>query len=256
VKAVITDANSTIGRLLREQWYGKYEIIAIDQHTGSDVTTLDFTAKRDEVLPRLKKLFVDADAIIHLVPDIGESSAEFATAHADTISMGEIVLSACVAARVGRIICASSVEVSLGHILHIVSDNQEVLSHDALHPLRKISVQDGPRPSSLDGVTKASLELLGFHFARTYNLHFIATRLGVIYPDKKIAKINDPFGLSESDCVRFFEKCLVVPQPLDKPPHQTFTAVSGHGCCPMNLYNEGARLKYVPKDVAPCPFGI
>lgn len=264
MKILVTGAAGTIGTVLMDGLAKDHELIGVDRVAAPGVTMLDLADRGEATLTTLGRLFVDVETVIHLAWDTKESTTkldeiftdpEHATAHRDNLWVGESLLWAAHQAGVRRFIFASSVHAALGHVAGyeypISQDHRE--HHDVLHRDQKISVRNGPAPSGgVYGATKAYFESLGYSFAKTHGVEFVAIRFGNVRRDDSAKDSEYPLYLSHRDCVQFVLKCLTT----ELPPHSIFFAISDNACNPFSQYCEKAILGYSPRDGTLCPFGM
>jgi nucleoside-diphosphate-sugar epimerase len=269
MKGIVTGAAGTIGQVLMKGLAKDHGIVGIDCRDAPGVTVLDLADPNKATRDRLMELFGDAEFVIHLAWDTREggtklhevfTDSETGIAHDDNRVMGEHVLWAAHRAKVRRFIFASSVHAMLGHIPSYkypesLTDRKR---HEMLHR-PKIAARKPPKPSGgVYGASKIYFEALGYSFAQTYGMEFIAIRFGNVRKDDSPKRSEYPFYISHRDCVQFVELCLMTPiwtQP-EQVHHWICTAVSEDKCCPFSLNDERYYLGYGPQDGTPCPFNM
>jgi nucleoside-diphosphate-sugar epimerase len=268
MQIMITGAGGTIGKVLMEG-LSHHDVVGIDRLVGPYIVPLDLTDRSRTAVYKLEQLLRGADAVIHLAWDTREHStkldelftdAETASAHQKNVAMSEHILWAAHRAHVRRFIFGSSVHAMLGYVPGYTYpeslENMEL--HTALHRPLKISTRKHPKPSGgVYGASKIYVESLGYSFALTHGMEFVAIRFGNVREDNDPKKSEYPFYLSHRDCVQFIELCLTTSlQPPGQVPYAIFTAVSDNACCPFSLNDERYYLGYGPQDGTPCPFDM
>lgn len=220
----------------------RHNVIGIDKIPSLNVIKLDLTKNNI----RLNRLFKGIDIVIHLAWNTKEGGTALEPVLEENKKMGEIVLKTALNQKVKRVILASSVHVSFGHIGY--EEGKIVKDHSILHRHKKISVDDKHFPLGAYGASKLYLEALGRAYS-TRGLQVIAVRFGNITPGNSFGEY--PFWLSHRDCCQFIEKCCA---PRNLPAYSTFYAVSDNACNPFDISNARKLLKYKPRDSSPCPF--
>lgn len=218
----------------------KHGVIGIDKIPSNNVITLDIINERE----KLRGLLKGVDVVIHLAWDVKEGGISLGAPVPENKTMGEIMYALSLEQKVKKIILASSVHVSLGHIGYrnpgIVED------HKILHT-KKITTQDEFFPLGVYGSSKVYLETLGKAYSEK-GLRVISVRFGNVTPGDDFGEY--PFWLSHKDCCQFMERCI---ETKDLPPYSVFFAISNNPCNPFDLSDAQSRLGYEPKDKSQCP---
>jgi nucleoside-diphosphate-sugar epimerase len=200
---LITGAAGNIGRKLRAAWSGTYSLILIDQHPPAadpDIVAVDLANWDDE----WSSMFEGVDVVVHLAANPEESStwAELVGPNMDAMIN---VMNAAAFAGVGRIIFASS--------NHAMGDYR----FDGSTCL--ISEDIPPKPDSPYGGLKLMGERLGRAFAATYELEFIALRIGwnqrgnANLPETLPSEWDRQLWLSDDDLISLFTRAVEAELP-------------------------------------------
>jgi uronate dehydrogenase len=200
---LITGAAGCIGRKLSAAWAAGYELVRIDLHTPPDqpdVVAADL-AVWDEAWPAL---FEGVDVVVHLAAN-PEADATWAEVEGPNIDATIHVLHAAALAGVGRVIFASSNHAMGGY------------RHDgSTHP---ITEDLPPKPDGPYGGTKLMGERLGRAVAATFEMEFVALRLGwnqrgnANRPDTLPDAWSRQLWLSDDDLVRLFTRAVEADLP-------------------------------------------
>ena len=196
------------------------------------------------------------DTLIHLAAYPNPADFLDTLLRPNVVGLYHVVASA-VAAKVRRIVLASSMQVVSGH---------DRPAKDATRPAR---IATGVRaPTNFYALTKLWAEDLGEMIAREQGIEVIAARIGFLPRNPATAKtfVERPawreFYLSHDDASRFFV-CAVEsawPDDADQPPYLA-AYVMGPGDGPAaNRHDRGPSeaLGFVPRDVFPAglPFTV
>jgi len=233
---LITGACGNLGRKLRSAWTDVYDMVLIDKHVPDDdrdVIEADLSVLDEDWMTH----FHGVDTVVHLAANGNEFAPwdELIGPNLDTLFN---VLHAAALAGVDRIVFASSNHV-MGGYQHFGDDS--------------ISIDLSPLPDGPYGVTKLVAERVGRSLSKTFDLTFIALRLGWIQPG-----VNRPetlphewarkMWLSNGDLVRLFD-CAVEAEIEDR----SFVLANGmsrnHGMR-WDLSEAAEILGYMPEDDA------
>lgn len=233
---LITGACGNLGRKLRAAWTDVYDLVLIDKDVSDDdpeVIEADLSVLDDEWMTH----FHGVDTVVHLAANSDEFAPwdDLIGPNLDTLFN---VLHASALAGVDRIVFASSNHVMGGYQHH---------GDDA------ITVDLSPLPDGPYGVTKLVAERVGRSLSKSFDLTFVALRLGWIQPGN-----NRPdtlphdwarkMWLSNGDLVRLFD-CAVEAEIEDR----SFVLVNGmsrnHGMR-WDLSEAAEILGYMPEDDA------
>jgi nucleoside-diphosphate-sugar epimerase len=240
MKILITGASGTIGKVLMKCLAEKHECIGIDKIPSQDVTVVDIANEQSQVLNLLKNV----DVVIHLAWDVRETGTLLNRSIPENKVMGEIMYALSLEQKVKRIILASSVHVSFGHINYRHPGIVE--NHEILHE-KKITTRDEVFPLGTYGASKVYLEALGKAYSEK-GLQVIAVRFGNVTDNDNFGEY--PFWLSHRDCCQFIEKCI---EANELPNYSVFFAISDNPCNPFDLSDARTKLEYNPNDKSECP---
>jgi NAD+ dependent glucose-6-phosphate dehydrogenase len=233
---LITGACGNIGRKLRAAWTDVYDLVLIDKAADdddADVIVADLEAMDDDWITH----FHGVDTVVHLAanPDADAPWDELIGPNLDALAN---VFNAAALAGVERIIFASS-----NHVMGGYRDGDD----------RPITVERDPLPDGPYGAAKLFGERLGQSLARTFDLTFIALRLGWVQEGSNRPEIlpddwSRQHWLSNTDLVRLFD-CAVEAEIEDR----SFVVVNGmsrnHGMR-WDLSGAAELLGYLPVDDA------
>ena len=240
MKILITGASGTIGSVLMKYLSEKHEVTGIDKVSSKNVITLDIANEQE----RLRELLKNVDVVIHLAWDVKEAGTSLDRVVVENKTMGEILYKFSLEQKIKRLILASSVHVSFGHINYrhpgIVED------HNILHK-KKITTQDDYFPLGIYGASKVYLEMLGKAYGEK-GLQVVAVRFGNVTDDNSFGEY--PFWLSHRDCCQFIEKCV---EANNLPKYSVFFAISDNPCNPFDIIDARSLLGYEPNDKSECP---
>ena len=240
---LITGACGNIGRKLRAAWTDVYDLVLIDKvadDDDDDVIVADLGDMDDDWITH----FYGVDTVVHLAanPDADASWDELIGPNLDALAN---VLNAAALAGVERVVFASS-----NHVMGGYRDLDDL----------SISVERDPLPDGPYGAAKLFGERLGRSLARTFDLTFVALRLGWVQegsnrPETLPDDWSRKHWLSNTDLVRLFD-CAVEAEIEDR----SFVVVNGmslnHGMR-WDLSDAAELLGYIPVDdaFAPHPAG-
>lgn len=233
---LITGACGNIGRKLRAAWTDVYDLVLIDRSADEDdpdVIVADLETMDDDWITH----FHGVDAVVHLAanPDSDAPWDELIGPNLDALAN---VFNAAALAGVERIIFASSNHV-MGGYRHL--DDQP------------ITVERDPMPDGPYGAAKLFGERLGQSLARTFDLTFIALRIGWVQegnnrPETLPDDWSRKLWLSNNDLVRLFDGAVEA-----EIEDRTFVVVNGmsrnHGMR-WDLSDTAELLGYLPVDDA------
>jgi hypothetical protein len=233
---LITGACGNLGRKLRSAWTDVYDMVLIDGQApddDSDVIAADLSVLDEDWMTH----FHGVDTVVHLADDSSEAAPwdELIGPNLDTLFN---VLHAAALAGVDRIVFASSNHV-MGGYQHYRDD--------------LIAVDLPPLPDGPYGVTKLVGERVGRSLAKSFDLTFIALRLGWNQPggNRPETLPHDwarKTWLSNGDLVRLFD-CAVEAEIEDR----SFVVANGmsrnHGMR-WDLSEAAEILGFMPEDDA------
>lgn len=213
-RLVITGAAGIIGRVLATPFAASNDLVLLDRRPDPDLplTLLDL-ADRDGLV----RAFDGADAVIHLAATSDVAATWEAVLESNIVGLHN-VLEAAVAARVPRVVFASS-----NHVVGMYErDGAPSIYTDRERP--SLDHRVPIRPDSPYGVSKAFGEALGRFYAETYGLQVICLRIGTVLavddPTAPLAEAAPAWApgpwelriratwLSHRDCVELFQCAL------------------------------------------------
>lgn len=241
MRVLITGAAGTIGKVLMKVLSKKFDVVGIDKVSADGVVNIDMITDTRGFNEATRGM----DAAVHLAWDLKENMTALSPVLDENKKMAELFFDSALESGVKRVIIASSVHASLGHIRYkhpgITAD------HALLHRKRKIGVDAGVWPLGIYGASKVYIEALGRVYA-SRGMQVIAVRFGNVTKDDSHGEY--PFWLSHRDCVQFVEKCLTAEK---LPDYSVFFAISNNTCNPFDIGHAKRLLGYAPEDDSPCP---
>jgi NAD+ dependent glucose-6-phosphate dehydrogenase len=233
---LITGACGNIARKLRAAWNDEYELVLIDRSAGdddADVIVADLEVMDDDWITH----FHGVDTVVHLAAN-PDSDAEWYELIGPNLDALANVFNAAALAGVERVIFASS-----NHVMGGYRDLDD----------QPISVDRDPLPDGPYGAAKLFGERLGQSLARTFDLTFIALRIGWVQqginrPETLPDDWSRGLWLSNNDLIQLFD-CAVEADIEDR----SFVVVNGtsrnHGTR-WDLSDAAELLGYLPVDDA------
>lgn len=233
---LITGASGNIGRKLRAAWADHYDLVLIDIEADpddSDVIVADLSELDENWITH----FHGVDTVIHLAANPNDAASWEDLVGPNLDALGN-VFHASALAGVDRVIFASSNHVMGGY-------------HDGAEG--PIGVSHPPRPDGPYGATKLMGERLGRSLASSFDMTFIALRLGWILPgENRPETLSDDWSrglwLSNGDLVRLFEGA--VESDLDDRDFLVANGMSNNRGMRWDLSDAIECLDYHPEDDA------
>jgi nucleoside-diphosphate-sugar epimerase len=234
---LITGACGNIGRKLRAAWVDLYDLVLIDKNVPEDEADLVFEADLANLDDEWITHFHGVDTVVHLAGNPNEFASwdELIAPNVDTVAN---VFHAAALAGVDRIIFASS-----NHVMGGYRDEGD----------DPITVELPPRPDGPYGVTKLIGERLGRSLARSFDLTFIAIRLGWIQGGKNRPEtLPDDWArkmwLSNADLIRLFDGA--VESEIEDRSFVLVNATSRNQGTRWDLSDAAELLGFLPEDDA------
>jgi nucleoside-diphosphate-sugar epimerase len=235
-RVLITGACGNIGRKLRAAWEGEYEMVLLDRAPGPedhDVVAADLAEPDEGWIEE----FQGVDTVVHLAanPDEFASWEELERPNLDALFN---VLHAAILAGVERIVFASS--------------NHAMGGYRNLGDM-PITVDLPPRPDGPYGATKLMGERLGRSLALSFDLSFVALRLGwnqrgANRPETLPDDWARAMWLSNGDLVRLF-RCAIEAE-IDDPGFIVANGMSANRGMRWDLTEAAEKLGFYPEDDA------
>ena len=233
---LITGACGDIGRKLRAAWEDVYDLILLDENPGEDddeVFKADLSVFDEDWITH----FHGVDTVVHLA-GCGDETRPLDDLIGPNLDAMANVFNAAALAGVDRLIFASS--------NHVMGEYQE-------RGDEPITVDLPPRPDGLYGVFKLVGERLGQSIARTFDLVFIAIRLGWVQEARNRPEtISDDWGkklwLSNRDLVQLFD--AAVEAEIEDRSFVVVNGVSRNHGTRWDLTGAAEILGYLPEDDA------
>ncbi|SIO44605.1 uronate dehydrogenase [Singulisphaera sp. GP187] len=233
---LITGAAGNIGRKLRAAWSELYDLVLIDSAADPDDPDL-IVADLAELDEDWITHFHGVDTVIHLAANPNDAASWEDLVGPNLDALGN-VLHASALAGVDRVIFASS--------NHVMGGYRELDDGP-------IGVARPPRPDGPYGATKLMGERLGRSLASSFDMTFIALRLGWIQPgENRPETLTDDWSrglwLSNGDLVRLFEGA--VESDMDDRDFLVANGMSNNRGMRWDLSEAIEWLEYHPEDDA------
>ena len=155
-------------------------------------------------------------------------------------------------AGVGRVILASSIQVSFGY-----QDTEpyqalfEARYEDVRGTILPVTHRDPPRPPNLYAASKVWGEALAHVYAQQYGMSCLCVRIGwVVADDVPPNQVAITQWCSQRDIAQLIQRCVAAPEDLR---FDIFYGVSDNPYLWVDLEHARAVLGYVPEDRAPDP---
>lgn len=233
---LITGARGNIGRKLRAAWTDVYDLVLIDRDADEDdpdVIAADLETLDDDWITH----FHGVDTVVHLAanPDSDAPWDELIGPNLDAMAN---VFNAAALAGVERIVFASS-----NHVMGGYRERDD----------QPITVERDPRPDGPYGAAKLFGERLGQSLARTFDLTFIALRIGWVQEGANRAEtLPDDWSrqlwLSNTDLVRLFDGA--VEAEIEDRTYVVVNGMSRNRGMRWDLSDAAELLGYLPVDDA------
>ncbi|AGA25143.1 NAD-dependent epimerase/dehydratase family protein [Singulisphaera acidiphila] len=233
---LITGASGNIGRKLRAAWHELYDLVLIDRVADPDdpdVIVADLSELDEDWITH----FHGVDTVIHLAANPNDSASweELVGPNLDALSN---VLHASALAGIDRVIFASS--------NHVMGGYRELDDGP-------IDVTRPPQPDGPYGATKLMGERLGRSLASSFDMTFIALRLGWIQPgENRPETLPDDWSrglwLSNGDLIRLFEGA--VESDVEERDFLVANGMSNNRGMRWSLSEATEWLDYHPEDDA------
>jgi nucleoside-diphosphate-sugar epimerase len=236
---LITGACGNIGRKLRDAWTDVYDLVLIDkvaEDDDPDVIVADLEDPDDDWITH----FHGVDTVVHLAAD-PDAEAPWDRLIGPNLDALANVFNAAALAGVERIIFASS-----NHVMGGYRDLDD----------GPITVDRDPMPDGPYGAAKLFGERLGLSLARTFDLTFIALRLGWVQeganrPETLPDDWSRKLWLSNTDLVRLFD--VAVEAEIEDRSFVVVNGMSGNHGMRWDLSDTAELLGYLPVDDAFAP---
>lgn len=229
---LITGAAGNIGAKLASHFTakGKYDLRLLDQKGGKGITAADL-AIYDEAWARL---FAGVDTVIHLAGE-ARGTSSWAQVRPANIAGTQHVLRAARAAKVRRVVFASTNQVMLGYRF-----GEGVVTTDM-----------PPAPLSPYGFSKLFGEEIGRGFAEETGISFIALRIGYFRrdenmpgPDMDIGLWGQQMWLSNRDMMHAMERAI----EAENVPFAILNLVSNNPGMRWDITHTRDTIGYQPQD--------
>ena len=245
-KVLITGMSGLIGKALRAQMEGKYELSALNR---SEVEGLPCHRADISDLEAIQPAFEGIDAVVHLAAVIARGDDAWDAILKYNVIGTYNVFEAARRAGVKRVVLASSGAT--------VGAYEKSEPYKAIAEGRYDELKDGwenldhnspVRPGDLYGCSKVWGEALARSFSETSDMSMICLRIGAVRPNDK-PEIDRQFSIwcSQADIARQLEYCVEAPDSLK---FDIFFGVSNNKWSYRDMSHAKEVLGFVPQDSA------
>jgi nucleoside-diphosphate-sugar epimerase len=251
---LVTGANGTIGRAVRQHLGDRYQLHGLDREPGEHAAHVADIADLDAIQPA----FEGMDAVVHLAASISVETP-WPDILRDNIIGTYNVYEAAKRAGVEVVVFASSNH-AVG--MYEVENAPDIYAPD--HPL-VIDQHAEIRPDSYYGVSKAYGEAMGRYYVENHGLRVFCLRIGTVRADdsptseaagassgwlpltqEQIYQRLQATWLSQRDCAQLIGRCL----DADQIRFGVYYGISDNPRQFWSLANAREELGYVPQDSA------
>lgn len=245
-KVLITGMSGLIGKALRAQMEGKFELSALNR---SEVEGLPCHRADISDLDAIQPAFEGIDTVVHLAAVITRGEGAWDAILQYNLIGTYNVFEAARRAGVKRVVFASSGAT--------VGAYEKVEPYKAIAEGRYDDLKDGwqnldhnspVRPGDLYGCSKVWGEALARSFSESSDMSMICLRIGAVRPNDK-PEIDRQFSIwsSQGDITRLLESCVEAPDDLK---FDIFYGVSNNKWSYRDMEHAKEVLGFVPQDSA------
>jgi len=212
-KVLVTGMSGLIGKALRKQLEGKYELSALNR---SDVPGV--TCHRADItdLEAIAPAFAGQDTVVHLAAVIARGEGTWESLLNGNVVGTYNVFEAARRAGVKRVVFASS-GATIGNY-ELVEPYKAIAEgrYDQVPPTwEKLTHTSPVRPGDIYGCTKVWGEALARAYSDSYGMSMLCVRIGAVRPaDKPEAPRQFSIWSSHGDIARLLEACVEAPPEL------------------------------------------
>jgi len=240
---LVTGMSGLIGRALRKQVDGRYDLRALNR---SAVEGLPCHQADIADLEAIKPAFAGVETVVHLAAQVGNPAWEAVLRHNITGTYN--VFEAAREAGVKRVVFASSGAAVSG----IESDKpySDLVAgrYEGLQSWPMLTHLSPLRPSGLYGASKIWGEALGRHYMDDHGLSVICVRIGRVHAEDRPRSAREfAVWCSQRDIARFLESCVEAP---DAVRFEIFFCTSRNKWGYRDLEHPRAVLGWEPVDAA------
>jgi NAD+ dependent glucose-6-phosphate dehydrogenase len=235
-KVLITGAAGNIGAKLAAHFKGtgQYDLVLVDRVTGDGIAAADLSVYDES----WAGLFQGVDTVVHMAGE-PRGTASWAMVIPANIRATQNVLRAARAAKIRRVVFASTNQVMLGY---------------RFRDENPVTTDLPPMPLSPYGVSKLFGEEIGRAFAEETGISFIALRIGYFQrgenkpgPHMKIGEWGQSMWLSNADMNHAVERAI----EAENVPFAVVNLESDNPGMRWDLEHTRKTIGYEPKDGAP-----
>jgi dTDP-4-dehydrorhamnose reductase len=244
-KVLVTGMSGLIGRAVRKQLEGKYELSALNR---SPVEGVQWYQADIYDLNAILPAFECKDFVVHLAA-VSRDDAPWEDLLRNNIVGTYNVFEASRRAGVKRIIYASSGATVAGwEQIFPYNAIVEGRYHEVPASWAKLTHQSPTRPGGLYGCTKIWGEAIAWDYSNTYGISAICLRIGgVNLEDRPFLPRHFSVWCSQRDVARMIQKCIEAPESLK---FDIFYVVSKNKWNYRDLDHARELVGFEPQDTA------
>jgi len=211
-RVLVTGMSGLIGRALRKQIEGRFELRALNRSAVADVPChrADI-ANLDAITPA----FEGVDTVVHLAADATSPNPPWESILGSNVTGTYNVYEAARRAKVTRVVFASSGATVSGIEADAPYKDLVAGRYDGLTSWPMLTHLSPVRPAALYGVSKVWGEVLGRQYADVHGLSVICVRIGRVHAeDRPLSPRDFSVWCSQRDIVRLIERCIDAPATL------------------------------------------
>ena len=240
---LVTGMSGLIGRALRKQVDGRYDLRALNR---SAVEGLPCHRADIADLEAIKPAFAGVETVVHLAAQVGNPAWEAVLRHNITGTYN--VFEAAREAGVKRVVFASSGAAVSGIEADKPYSDLVAGRYEGLTSWPLLTHLSPLRPSGLYGASKVWGEALGRHYTDAHGLSVICVRIGRVHAEDRPRSAREfSVWCSQRDIARFLESCVEAP---DAVRFEIFFCTSRNKWGYRDLEHPRAVLGWEPLDAA------
>jgi nucleoside-diphosphate-sugar epimerase len=211
-RILVTGMSGLIGRALRKQLEGRFELHALNRGPVEGVPCHRADIKD---LEAIAPAFEGVDTVVHLAADATSPNPPWDSILNNNITGTYNVYEAARRAKVKRVVFASSGATITGVESEPPYKDLVAGRYDGLTSWPMVTHLSPVRPNALYGVSKIWGEALGRQYADVHGLSIICVRIGrVNAEDRPLSPREFSVWCSQRDIVRLLEHCIDAPATL------------------------------------------
>lgn len=244
MKILVTGMSGLIGKAIRKELEGDYELRALNRSPVEDIECVQADVSDFDAI---RPAFDGVDQVVHMAA-IAQGNPEWDKLLPFNVIGTYNVFEAARQAGVQRVISASSGSV--------ISGNESVDPYRALGEGRYDDVDEWDdlthlsplHPKGIYGCSKVWGEALARHFSDTTEMSMICLRIGAVNEeDRPLDTRQKSVWCSQGDVARMVRACIEAPETID---YDIFFVVSNNKYSYRDMSHPKEVLGFVPQDSA------